>query len=94
VTPDEARILRDCEALVAAGQATWQGDTPGPTLCHYCQIPAPDGYCLDFVECNYRARRRLHIPVHICMEHRARDRAERGRRVVDISWPHETWRRP
>jgi hypothetical protein len=45
--------------------------------CHLCRCErgedyrvAPDGlrWCADSVDCNFRARRRLGMPLHVCVE--------------------------
>lgn len=43
-----------------------------PVCCQLCQQPG-EGWCADRVACNFRARRRLGIPLHACLEYRARD---------------------
>jgi hypothetical protein len=80
----EAAILADAQALVDAGEARWIDTDPAPaapdrdqpTLCHICRAPAPDGCCTDFAACNYRARRRLGIPAHVCNELFAREQRQ------------------
>jgi hypothetical protein len=53
--------------------------TLDPVLCQICSFPG-EAFYSDTVECNYRARRRLGIPLHVCLEHRARDLEELARR--------------
>jgi hypothetical protein len=40
--------------------------------CQICRHPGEE-YCSDTVECNFRARRRLGMPYHVCVECRADD---------------------
>jgi hypothetical protein len=44
-----------------------------PPRCAICQHPGEE-FCSDWLECNYRARRRLGMPVKACEEWRQRDR--------------------
>jgi len=53
-------------------EARVAGSEPDEPRCHLCQHPGED-WCSDRVACNFRARRRLGIPVHACLEYRARD---------------------
>jgi hypothetical protein len=70
---DELAIIADCEELV--GEARWVSEEansdPGPR-CRYCRMPGEE-VCSDTVECNFRCRRRLRIPLQVCLEWKARD---------------------
>jgi hypothetical protein len=65
-------------------------------LCRHHRGPfvLVDGepWCSDSVNCHFRARRRLGLPLHLCVEHKARDlerraRLERGRAERIASMP-------
>ena len=68
---NEAAILRDVDALVDAGQARWMDENE--VSCDVCRRTGVVGCCREAVRCNFRARLRLGIPYHVCIEAKARD---------------------
>jgi hypothetical protein len=58
--------------------------------CQLCYYPGEE-FCSDTVGCNFRARRRLGIPLSVCFEWRARDldrlaevERQRGKRLAEL----------